>query len=119
MLAGLPFGGWPRLLLLALWIALGRHEWRRQVTGFRRVTSIRIHENGALESIDARGTVEALQLLGGSVVLRRMAWLRLKFADGSHYGELLCGDTDRNPGWHGLQLTWAQCGHRFGRLDPS
>jgi hypothetical protein len=117
LLLGIPLGILSRLLILALWFALGANEWRRQKQGFGRVAGIRIRENGALECIDAQGTAEAVRLMGGSFVLPRLAWLRVKFADGSHYGELLAGDTDRDPGWHGLQLVWAQCGHRFGRLD--
>jgi hypothetical protein len=117
LLIGLPLAILPRLAMLTLWIAFAGNEWRRQAKGFKRVAGIRIHESGALEGIDARGNVEAVHLMGGSLVLSRLAWLRLKFADGSHYGELLAGDTERDPGWHGLQLTWAQCGCRFGRLD--
>lgn len=117
LLIGLPLALLPKFALLAAWLAHGAVEWRRQARGYRRVAGIRIRESGALDCIDSRGKQEPAGLMGGSFVLRRLAWLRLNFADGSHYGELLSGDAQRHPAWHGLQLTWAQCRHRFGRLD--
>ena len=117
LLWGMPIGMLPKVGTVVAWLAIGRLEWRRQLRGFRRVAGIRIHETGALECLDSCGTRQSVSLMAGSVVLRRLAWLRLKFGDGSHYGELLSGHAQRQAEWHGLQLTWAQCGQRFGRPD--
>jgi hypothetical protein len=107
----------PKLALMAFCIVAAQNEWRRQFRGYRRVEAIRIHEDGMLECVGAGGTIEQVSLLGGSIVLPRLAWLRIKFADGSHYGELLSGDPARHPDWHRLQLIRMQCGVRFGRTD--
>jgi hypothetical protein len=109
----------PKLLLIAICFACARKEWIRQERGYGRVESIRIHEDGRLECVAYSGTVEPVRLLGGSMVLPRHAWLRMQFADGSHYGELLSGDPDTHPDWHGLQLIRMQCGVHFGRTDRS
>jgi hypothetical protein len=109
----------PTLLLVACCVVCARKEWIRQERGYRRVESIRIHEDGCLECVAFSGTVEPVRLLGGSIVLPRLAWLRVQFADGSHYGELLSGDVATDPDWHGLQLIRMQCSVHFGRTDRS
>jgi hypothetical protein len=109
----------PKLLLIACCFACARKEWRQQARGYGRVETIRIHEDGRLECVASSGTVQSVRLLGGSMVLPRHAWLRIQFADGSHYGELLSGDPARHPDWHGLQLIRMQCSVRFGRTDRS
>jgi len=119
LLAGMALGLLPKLLLLMSWLGFAGQELSRQWQGYRRIAHIRIHDDGRLDGVDRHGTVAPLQVRGGSFVLSRIAWLRLQFADGRHYGELLCGDSDANAGWHGLQLTWVQYGARFGRAERS
>ena len=109
----------PKLVLVLVCIGCARQEWTRQERGYGRVESIRVHEDGHLECVDPAGAVEPVRLLGGSLVLPRIAWLRIQFADGSHYGELLSGNPARHADWHGLQLIRMQCSVRFGRHDRS
>jgi hypothetical protein len=119
LLAGLALGLLPKLLLLASWIGFAGHELWRQWQGYTCIAHISIHDDGSLDGVDHRGAVSPLQILGGSFVLSHVAWLRLQFADGRHYGELICGNADANAGWHGLQLSWVQHGRRFGRVERS
>jgi hypothetical protein len=108
-----------RALMIPGWSWLCVHDWRNQLRAYRRVTVIRIQVTGRIETIGRSGQMEPVRLLGGSLVLPRIAWLRLEFADGSRYGELLAGDSCRCAGWHWLQLGWRQHGLRFGQPERS
>ena len=106
-------------LMIVAWSWLCVHEWRSQLRAYRRVTAIRIQVTGRIETIGPGGAAEPVRLLGGSLVLPGIAWLRLEFADHSHYGELLAGDRSRCASRHWLQLSWRQHGPRFGQPDRS
>ncbi len=117
LLMPLPAG--VRALLILGWSWMCVHDWRSQLRAYRRVAAIRIQVTGLIETIRPGGYAEPVRLLGGSLVLPRIAWLRLEFADRSRYGELLAGDSRLCPGWHWLQLSWRQHGPRFGQPDRS
>ncbi len=101
------------------WLWMCVHDWRTQLRAYRRVAAIRIQVSGRIECIGPCGHTEPLRLLGGSLVLPRIAWLRFEFEDHSRYGELLVGDSRLCAGWHWLQLSWRQHGARFGQPDRS
>lgn len=108
-----------RVLVIPGWLWMCVHDWRSQLRAYRRVTVIRIQVTGRIETIGPCGQIEPVRLLGGSLVLPRIAWLRFEFADRSRYGELLAGDSFRSAGWHWLQLSWRQHGVRFGQPERS
>jgi hypothetical protein len=113
----LPYG--VRALMLVAWMWICVYDWRSQLRAYRRVAAIRIQVTGRIDTIRPGGQTEPVRLLGGSLVLPRIAWLRLEFADRSHYAELLTGDSRLCAGWHWLQLSWRQHGLRFGQPDRS
>ncbi len=107
-----------RLVLAASWFTAGLLEVRAMALGMARVERIRITFDGRVSGL-AEGAVEPLQVLPGSVVLARLAWLRIRFADGLSYGELLAGDPRTSPAWRRLQLVWRQRSSVFGRPEGS
>lgn len=115
----LPLSAGLRALLIAAWACLCLRDWRKQLRGYSRVAAIRLRDSGLVETIDPAGQAEPVRLLDGSIVLPRLAWLRLAFADRGSYGELLAGDACRSAAWHRLQLAWRQHGARFGQPDRS
>lgn len=106
-----------RVLFGALWLASGALELRAIVLGMARLDRIRISDGRVCGLFG--GGVEPLDLLPGSVVLTRVAWLRIRFADGLCYGELLIGNPRRCRDWHCLQLAWRQRSSVFGRPEGS
>lgn len=104
--------------LAALWFGSGLLELRAMARGRARLERIRIALDGRVFGV-ACGEAEPLQLLPGSVVLARVAWLRIRFADGLSCGELLAGDARTDPAWHRLQLVWRQRSSVFGRPERS
>jgi hypothetical protein len=102
-----------RLVLMAVWAVLSLRQLDRQARGGHRTTSIRL-EPGETSIIDRRGRQVPVQIMSGSVVLPRLAWLRLKFRDGLEFCELLHGDATKNAQWRRLQILWRQGPRAFG-----
>lgn len=104
-----------RAALLAVWIAYCRRDLRRQLRGYARISRLWLDTAGEFRATGPMGQAEILQLGSGSVVLSRVAWLWLRFSDGSVYGELLLGHSLACERWHRLQLIWQQRSGAFGR----
>jgi hypothetical protein len=103
-----------KLVVVCLWLVCCLLEMRSQLRGMSRIDRIRMYATGSLEGLSRNGRVEPLKLLSGSVVLSRVAWLRLELDDGLRYGELLAGNPRRDEQWRRLQLIWRQQAGVFG-----
>jgi len=103
------WGGWIRLGISAAWMMLCLREIAVLRRNEDRVVRIRLNNFGAFKVISAQGETEAVDLMPGSIVSARLAWLRLRFADGQIYGELLAGNAVKDREWHRFQLIWHQC----------
>jgi len=108
-----------RILLAAGWVGENLRELRGLVRGARRLSLIRLDADGNIAGLGPDGRREDLVLLSGSMVLSRLGWLRLRFPDGSRYGELLRGDPARDLEWQRLQLIWRHSRTGLGRQDGS
>ena len=97
-----------RGVLCSIWILDCSGELKRLRRGSARICRLQLDANGDIFATGPGGRSEYLELLSGSVVLSRLAWLRLRFPDGSVAAELLAGDPRRDPRWHRLQLIWQQ-----------
>jgi hypothetical protein len=115
LILGLPLLPVFKGAFVGLWLCSGFCELRMQLRGTSRVCRIRIDPDGRLQGRSPAGGTEPLQLLSGSFVLARVAWLRLQFLDGVRYGELLTGNAQARRDWHRLQLIWRQRASIFGR----
>ena len=104
-----------RTVCIAAWIGdCGRTLYRHQRAA-RRVAVIRIDAEGGISGRAADGTAVRLRLMTGSVVLSKIAWLRLRLDDGSEFAQLLAARRIQIEAWHGLQLIWQQCRESFGQ----
>ena len=108
-----------RMLLVCAWVGENIRECRRLARGAARVRRIRLDADGNIAAMTPAGRFEPLTLRSGSIVLSRLAWLRVQFPDGSGYGELLRGDPARDLEWQRLQLIWQHSRTAFGRQDGS
>ena len=95
-----------KLILTGVWIADCLWGLKRQVAGNARVHRIMIDTRGVVECLDSSGNFYQIQLLKGSAVLQRCAWLRLRFPDGQHYVELLSKIDCPATTWRRLLLLW-------------
>ena len=115
----LPLAPVLRILLSCAWVGDNIRECRSLVRGAARLRLIKLDAVGNIAGITADGRSEPLILKSGSIVLSRLAWLRVQFPDGSGYGELLRGNPARDHEWQRLQLIWRHSRTAFGRQDGS
>jgi len=115
----LPLGAALRALFAVLWIVHSVRELRLWSDGAARVARIRFNQKGDVRVTDNAGLAVPVELLGGTLVTRRMAWIRIRFADGRRYGELLRGNAVEDPQWHRFQLIWQQSRQIIGRAERS
>jgi hypothetical protein len=104
----LPLSLTVRGVLCSIWILDCSGELNKLRRGSARICRLQIEANGDIFATGPGGRSEYLELLSGSVVLSRLAWLRLRFPDGSVGAEFLAGDPRSDPRWQGLQLIWQQ-----------
>jgi hypothetical protein len=97
-----------RACLALGWLLRVMVELAHQARGTRHSVAVRLTAERALSVIDAAGTGRRARLLPGSVVIRRVAWLRIELPNGCRYGELLPRAASRAADWHRLQLIWQQ-----------
>lgn len=109
----LPIPAWARFGLAVLWISASLWDIGRISRGNQRVRFIRLTV-GQAAVVDRQGREEPVQIMSGSVVLPRLAWLRLKWRDGLIGGELIRGDPAGHQHWRRLQILWRQGPGTFG-----
>jgi hypothetical protein len=115
LVAALPV---PVALRVTLGLLFGASCWlefRAQRRGMARIDGIRIRPRGPVECRTPDGEHLPLELLSGSVVLDRGAWLRLRFPDGTVSGEWLAPSCGEREEWRMLQLLWRQSAGSLGR----
>lgn len=100
---------------LVLWSLAGLQELRSERTGMARLDRILIQADGRVDGYGGNGGAYPLYLLPGSIVLGRVAWLRMRFQDGLCYGELFAGDAAESEQWRRLLVIWRQQASVFGR----
>lgn len=96
--------------LALVWLLLAGLELVSTARGFGRCTGIRIAADGTVEVRDARDRRIAAELIPGSVVTARFAWLRLAGADGSRFAEPMTGECRKSEEWRRLQVIWRHIG---------
>ena len=88
-----------------LWLGDCLSSLGRQWRGTRRVTGLRMRSDGSIALFVGGQSISAT-LASGTVVLERVAWLRIRGPDGSRYGELLLARHAEAEAWQRFQLLW-------------
>ncbi len=102
-----------RLVLGLIWLLDCLRELHSLRLGRARVDTIVLDSKGHIAAIDGYGERLELALLTGSMVLPSLAWIRVKWRDGTGYGELLTRWHAGPENWHRLQLLWHQSREAF------
>ena len=108
-----------RMSLLVLWLATSAFELYVHSRAASQIASIGLNDRGQIWVRNCAGERLAAELLPGTVVLGRLAWLRLRLDSGKKYAEFLRGKSTTDPQWHLFQLIWEQSRQTFGGLDRS
>lgn len=101
---------WWRLLAAACWLLSCGVELQRIARGYRRYRRIRVVSDGSVELLIAGGPWVAASVRPGTVVLQRIAWLRLAVRGGPGLAELVRGEPGENEAWRRFQVAWRHLG---------
>ena len=93
-----------------LCIVYGVHEQVRMRRAYRRFSRLRMSCNGELRVLDRQGEWQPGILLAGSVLLRRVGWIRVRTDAGFVFAELVRGHCREHPDWRRLQVLWRHVG---------
>ena len=97
---------WVRLPALAAWLGWSWRDVGALRRGWRRAHGVRLLADGGAEVRDRSGRWAAAELAGGSMLLRRLGWLRLVTADGERIHELVSGSCREDREWRRLHVIW-------------
>ena len=106
----LPLDAAVRAAACLFWSVSGYRELRALRRGYRACSAIRLAPGGELTVCSRDGEWLPGTLLAGSVVLRNLAWLRLRTAAGARTLECLRGDARKSEDWRRLQVIWRHIG---------
>jgi len=93
-----------------VWVAIGRFELQRLTQGFEACRVIRIDSSGEITILDNDDKWVPATLLTGSVLLRKLGWMRLQDQSGQIFLELIRGDARQSQDWRRLQVIWRHIG---------
>ena len=97
-------------LLATVWLALSGYQWHAMWAGYARSSCLRIAADGGVERQCRNGAWEPARLCVGSVVLPRLAWLRIESGGKGVYAELVSGKMRDSEDWRRLQVIWRHIG---------
>lgn len=103
----------PAALLIAAsvaWLLFSGWELRRIRHGHACCRRLRLSAGGEMRWLDAGGNWHPAELLPGSVLLRRLGWIRWDDGHGGQYAELVRGRCRESDDWRRLQVIWRHIG---------
>lgn len=106
----LPLDAILRTISGIVWVAAGCLQGALIASAHKQVRRIRLYADGEVILMAPDGAQRQARLANGSVVLRRIAWLRLQPARGFCHVELLCGCGRESQPWRRLQVIWRHLG---------
>jgi len=92
------------------WLALCARELIMTVRGYALCCRLRMLVGGELLLLDPLGNWQRARLLPGSVLLRRIGWIRLETGIGHRGAELVRGSCRESDDWRRLQVIWRHIG---------
>lgn len=100
----LPLAVYSLGLLAAIWLTFLSVELRATCRAYAECRNYRLNSDGGIEIRRTDGRPIAAVYLAGSVILPRLAWLRVRATDGACWGELIVGNPRKNKEWRRFQV---------------
>ena len=80
-------------------------EMQRLRAGFRGAVLYVIHADGTIDIHSPSGRITTARVAAGSIILKRIAWLRMRTTDGRHSAELVAaGSGPQSQMWRRFQV---------------
>lgn len=92
------------------WTGRSAMELMRLCRAWRRCTALRVGVDGSATVRGADGCWQPAAVLGGGIVLRHAAWIRLRAGSGPGWAEPLRGGCRTSADWRRLQVIWRHIG---------
>ncbi|MEM7432801.1 MAG: hypothetical protein AAF351_12830 [Pseudomonadota bacterium] len=100
----------PEIILAGLlafgWAGLGIRSLQNQRATQRDFSTVRIYADGSIRIRYQHRSWLAADLAAGSVVLRHIAWLRMRLDTGGFVQELIIGEAVDDEAWRRFQVIW-------------
>ena len=103
----------PAVVLIAAstaWLLVSGRELGRIRRAYTRCCRLRLSAGGEMRWLDVDGNWYPAKLLPGSVLLRRVGWIRWHDGRGRQAAELLRGRCRESDDWRRLQVIWRHIG---------
>ena len=110
LLLTLDIAVWLRAATCAVWAYLGATEIQRLERRFADLIAIRLSSAGEIAVLTRDEEWRPCDLQTGSIVLQKLAWLRLQTSNGEIFVELLRGNARQSVEWRRLQVIWRHIG---------
>lgn len=95
---------------VAVWLYFMLSEISVLARQFRISHGLRLYADCSLMRLDQEGRWRPVQLLPGSLVLAKLAWIRYETNGGIRSAELLWGNRRESHDWRRLQVIWRHIG---------
>jgi hypothetical protein len=92
------------------WFACCGWELLRISRGYALCRRLRVSADGEVLLLDPNDDWQAARLLPGSVLLRRIGWIRVETRSGHRFAELIRGSCRESVDWRRLQVIWRHVG---------
>ena len=109
-IVSLPIDGLLRVAGSSIWLTGMGVELIIISSAHKQFGRIRMYSDGRIELRNNDGHWQTATIGNGSIVLRKLAWLRLKPASGTRYHELLRRNSLQSEQWRRLQVIWRHLG---------
>ncbi len=109
-IVSLPIDGLLRVAGSSIWLTGMGVELIVISSAYKQFGRIRMYSDGRIELRNNDGHWQTATIGNGSIVLRKLAWLRLKPASGGRYHELLRRNSLQSEQWRRLQVIWRHLG---------
>lgn len=106
----MPIAAQWRLLACVACLAVVAFELYRMAQAWRCYSCARLNHDGTAELRNADGHWQPAELLPGCLLLRRIAWMRLRTRDGASVTALFRGHCRHTADWRRLQVIWRHIG---------
>ena len=99
-----------KVVLGLAWALVVGRELVRHRRAYSRNGIMRVGAGGEIEVQRPDGHWRRSELCAGSMVLERLAWLRIRTSGRLKYAELLRGNSRESDDWRRLQVIWRHIG---------
>ena len=98
---------------VAAWLCLCARDIQKLRKAYTCYCALQVGKEGEVRLRDNDGNWHEARLLAGSILLRRLGWIRIGDTRGLVFAELVRGSCSEGQDWRRLQVIWRHFGARY------